>query len=62
MPKVLGLSANKGTLTVMTNENGGIIDDLIVTNTDKSELYVVCNAGCAEKDYEHIRVLNSLVK
>uniref|UniRef100_A0A2K5DCE4 Aminomethyltransferase n=1 Tax=Aotus nancymaae TaxID=37293 RepID=A0A2K5DCE4_AOTNA len=29
---------------------GGILDDLIVTNTSEGHLYVVSNAGCWEKD------------
>uniref|UniRef100_A0A4X2LPU2 Aminomethyltransferase n=1 Tax=Vombatus ursinus TaxID=29139 RepID=A0A4X2LPU2_VOMUR len=40
----------QGTLTLFTNEEGGIIDDLIVTNTSNEYLYVVSNAGCREKD------------
>ncbi|XP_027692912.1 aminomethyltransferase, mitochondrial isoform X2 [Vombatus ursinus] len=44
------LKPNQGTLTLFTNEEGGIIDDLIVTNTSNEYLYVVSNAGCREKD------------
>ncbi|XP_072507145.1 aminomethyltransferase, mitochondrial isoform X2 [Notamacropus eugenii] len=44
------LKPNQGTLTLFTNEEGGIIDDLIVTNTSDGYLYVVSNAGCREKD------------
>ncbi|XP_029455484.1 aminomethyltransferase, mitochondrial [Rhinatrema bivittatum] len=44
------LKENQGTLTLFTNEKGGIIDDLIATNTSDGHLYVVSNAGCAEKD------------
>uniref|UniRef100_A0A493TWU3 Aminomethyltransferase n=1 Tax=Anas platyrhynchos platyrhynchos TaxID=8840 RepID=A0A493TWU3_ANAPP len=40
----------QGTLTLLTNERGGIVDDLIVTNTAEEHLYVVSNAGCADKD------------
>lgn len=49
------LKPNQGTLSLFTNENGGIIDDLIVTNTSDSYLYVVSNAGCAEKDSAHMQ-------
>lgn len=48
--------AAQGTLTLFTNEKGGIIDDLIVTNTDQGYLYVVSNAGCADKDSAHMKV------
>lgn len=49
------LKENQGTLTVFTNENGGIIDDLIVTKTSDGYLYVVSNAGCSEKDSAHMQ-------
>ena len=49
MADVQGLRHNSGTLTLFTNENGGIQDDLIVTNAE-DHLYVVSNAGCREKD------------
>lgn len=44
------LRPGQGTLTLLTNERGGIVDDLIVTNTAEEHLYVVSNAGCADKD------------
>lgn len=50
------LKVNHSTLTVFTNEKGGIKDDLIVTKTDKDYLYVVTNAGCIEKDLPHMKV------
>jgi aminomethyltransferase len=37
------------------NENGGIIDDLIVTRLSEDRFLLVCNAGSASKDLEHIR-------
>ena len=45
-----------GTLSLMTTEKGGIIDDLIVTRTGEQSFYVVANAGCADKDLTHLRV------
>ncbi|XP_032065376.1 aminomethyltransferase, mitochondrial isoform X1 [Thamnophis elegans] len=45
------LKPDQGTLSLFTNEKGGIIDDLIVTNTSDQHLYVVSNAGCMEKDF-----------
>jgi len=50
-----GLKPNSGTLTVFTNEKGGIIDDLIVSNTSLDYLYIVSNAGCATKDFAHLK-------
>lgn len=36
--------------TVMTNEHGGIVDDLIVTRLAQDVFFAVINAGCKEKD------------
>ncbi|XP_066207099.1 aminomethyltransferase, mitochondrial isoform X2 [Saccopteryx leptura] len=44
------LRPNQGTLSLFTSEDGGILDDLIVTNTSEGHLYVVSNAGCWDKD------------
>ncbi|KDD72849.1 aminomethyltransferase folate-binding domain-containing protein [Helicosporidium sp. ATCC 50920] len=51
---VAGLSPGKGTLTLLTNERGGIIDDAMVTRLGESEIYMVVNAGCRDKDLAHI--------
>ncbi|XP_007428474.1 aminomethyltransferase, mitochondrial [Python bivittatus] len=45
------LKPDQGTLSLFTNEKGGIIDDLIVTSTSEEHLYVVSNAGCMDKDF-----------
>lgn len=50
----MGLKDGTGTLSAMTNERGGIIDDTIVTRVNGNELYVVVNAGCRDKDLAHI--------
>lgn len=47
---VESLNENQGTLSVFTNDTGGILDDLIINKTSDGYLYVVSNAGCAEKD------------
>lgn len=47
---IAGLKENHGTLSVFTNERGGIIDDLIINKTKEGYLYVVSNAGCSHKD------------
>merc|ERR1711973_907484 len=47
---VAGLPEGSASLTVFTNDKGGIIDDLIVTKADSQHLYVVSNAGCRHKD------------
>ena len=51
---VKGLADGTGTLSVVTNDNGGIIDDTVVTKVNDEWIYVVLNAGCADKDKAHI--------
>lgn len=41
--------------TVLTNEQGGIIDDLIITKINDEKFFIVLNAGCKEKDAAWIR-------
>ena len=53
---VVGLKDNTGTLTVFTNEAGGILDDLIVNKTSDDYLYVVSNAGCRDGDLKLLQV------
>ena len=51
---VKGLADGTGTLSVVTNDEGGIIDDTVVTKVNDEWIYVVLNAGCADKDKAHI--------
>jgi aminomethyltransferase len=44
------LKPYSSTLSVLLNENGGIIDDTVVTKHATDTFYVVTNAGCREKD------------
>lgn len=37
------------------NEKGGIKDDCIITKDDDKLFFVVLNAGCKDKDLEHLR-------
>lgn len=48
------LPVGQGTLSLFTNEQGGIIDDTIIMQQDDC-LYVVSNAACADSDLAHIR-------
>lgn len=41
--------------TVLTNEGGGIVDDLIITRLSENAFFLVFNAGCKEKDIAWIR-------
>jgi aminomethyltransferase len=42
--------AGRAKYTVLTNNNGGIIDDLIITRMDETKFFVVFNAGRKEID------------
>ncbi|KAI7873669.1 CG6415-like protein [Lichtheimia hyalospora FSU 10163] len=48
------LPIGQGTLSLFTNEQGGIIDDTIIMQQEDC-LYVVSNAACADSDLAHIR-------
>lgn len=48
------LENNTSTLSVLTNENGGIIDDTILTKHTDDSFYIVTNAACRDKDLLHI--------
>ncbi len=41
--------------TVLTNEKGGIIDDLIITKINQNKFFIVLNAACKEKDIKWIQ-------
>jgi aminomethyltransferase len=54
---VYGLKPMMGGLSVILNENGGVIDDTMVSKCVSKEhgehVYQVINAGCADKDLKH---------
>ena len=49
-----GLEVNHQRYTVLTNENGGIIDDLMITKLENG-YFLVINAACKEKDIGHLQ-------
>ena len=49
-----GLPVGKARYTVLTNDEGGIKDDLIVSNAG-DYLFVVVNASMRDQDIEHLR-------
>jgi len=51
---VQGIPVGSGSLSVFTNEKGGIIDDTVVTRSGEDSVYLVVNAGCREKDLKHL--------
>jgi len=50
---IAGLEEGQIRYTQFTNEAGGILDDLMVTNRG-DHLFLVVNAGCKDADYAHI--------
>ncbi|MGE0697888.1 MAG: glycine cleavage system aminomethyltransferase GcvT [Hyphomicrobiaceae bacterium] len=56
---ILALKPGQQRYTQLLAEDGGILDDLMVTRspgpTDDGNLVLVVNAGCKEADYAHIR-------
>ena len=48
------LSLNSQRYSILTNEQGGILDDIMITNTDNA-LFVVINAACKEQDINYIQ-------
>ncbi|ABC30585.1 glycine cleavage system T protein [Hahella chejuensis KCTC 2396] len=51
---IVGLENGAQRYTLFTNDKGGILDDLMVTNTGE-DLFLVVNAACKEQDIAHLR-------
>ncbi len=54
---IQGLAPGRTRYSQLTNEDGGILDDLMVTRRASDEgrsLYIVVNAACKEQDFAHI--------
>ena len=51
---VLGLAPGRQRYALFTEDAGGILDDLMVTNTGDG-LFLVVNAACKEQDIAHLR-------
>ncbi|CAA9891109.1 Aminomethyltransferase [Candidatus Methylobacter favarea] len=51
---ITGLEPGQQKYTVLTNSNGGIIDDIIVTR-NASGLMIIVNAACKDKDFAHLK-------
>jgi aminomethyltransferase len=51
---IAGLAPYQQRYTVLTNDTGGIIDDIIVTRLP-SGIMVIVNAACKEKDFGHFK-------
>lgn len=49
------LAINNMTYSTLINEQGGILDDLIITRWDDQTFFVVVNAACKYQDIQHFR-------
>lgn len=49
------LKDNQQTYAVLTNEEGGILDDLIVCRWSADTFFLVVNAACKEQDIAHLK-------
>jgi aminomethyltransferase len=52
---VAGLAVHRQVYALFTNEQGGVLDDLIITRWDRERFFLVVNAGCKHQDIEHLR-------
>lgn len=52
---ITGLLPFQMRYTLLLNENGGIIDDMIVTRLDERTLFIVVNASCKDKDIAYLQ-------
>lgn len=50
------LKPGEGALSLITNENGGIKDDTVIT-AYKDHIYMVVNAACKNKDLKHMNTV-----
>ena len=41
--------------TVLLNDQGGVIDDMMVTSWNNKVFFIVINAGCKEKDFAYLQ-------
>jgi aminomethyltransferase len=51
------LEIGQGQYSLMLNERGGVIDDLILYRTSEKEYFLVVNASMTEEDWRHLRGL-----
>jgi len=49
-----GLGINRQTYALFTNDQGGVLDDLIITRWAEDKFFLVVNAACKEQDIAHL--------
>jgi aminomethyltransferase len=53
--EIQGLGIGKTRYTVFTNDQGGILDDLMVSKLAEDHLFLVINAACKHADFAHMK-------
>ncbi len=52
---IIYLPSMKQKYALFTNEQGGVLDDLMVAKISANKLFLVVNAGCKEADLKHLQ-------
>lgn len=52
---IMGLSAGKQRYALFLNDNGGVLDDLMVAKLAEDQLTLVVNAACKDNDFDYLR-------
>ena len=52
---IIDLPLMRTRYALFTNENGGVMDDLMVTNLGDNSLFLVVNAACKDADFQHLK-------
>ncbi|GLO44353.1 glycine cleavage system aminomethyltransferase GcvT [Pseudomonas putida] len=52
---IIDLPVGMQRYALFTNEDGGILDDLMVANLGNDELFLVVNAACKDQDLTHLK-------
>ena len=60
MADVDALKEHRSAYTLMTNNDGGVIDDAILTYTGQNSYYLVSNASRADAVIKRLKVISKL--
>lgn len=52
---IVGLGMNRTRYSVFTDDQGGILDDLMISKLSAKKLFLVVNAACKSQDFSHLQ-------
>lgn len=52
---IAALGLHRQVYALLTTDEGGVLDDLIITRWDRERFFLVVNAGCKHQDIAHLR-------